>query len=114
MCQCTPNKRTSFCGKGECKSPEQMQLIYNLNEFGRKATEFDKLSEKCLDPVVEAVRQDLLNRSHVGIVKYGTTLYDNMGDLRYWLQHSYEETLDKANYLKRAIMEIDRIVDDNK
>ena len=66
------------------------------------------------DPVVNAVCADLQSRSHVGIVKYGTTLYDNMGDLRYWLQHSYEETLDKANYLKRAIMEIDKIADDNK
>jgi len=74
----------------------------------------NKLTEKCADPVVEAVRQDLLNRSHVGIVKYGTTLYENMGDLRYWLQHSYEECLDHANYLKRAIMELDKQSDDNK
>ena len=66
------------------------------------------------DPVVNAVCADLQSRSHVGIVKYGTTLYENMGDLRYWLNHAYEETLDKANYLKRAIMEIDRIADDNK
>lgn len=60
------------------------------------------------DPVVEAVRADLLERSKVGIAKYGFTLAGNQGDLRYWLQHAYEETLDHANYLKRAIMELDK------
>jgi hypothetical protein len=59
------------------------------------------------DPVVEAVRKDLLDRSNVGIKKYGTTLAENPADLRGWLQHAYEECLDQANYLKRAIMEID-------
>ena len=61
-----------------------------------------------IDPVVEAVRTDLLARSKVGIAKYGFTLADNQGGLRYWLQHAYEETLDHANYLKRAIMELDK------
>lgn len=60
-----------------------------------------------IDKVVEAVRKDLLDRSTVGIVKYSTTLDQNKGDLRYWLNHAYEECLDQANYLKRAIMEID-------
>ena len=62
---------------------------------------------KAKDAVVEAVRQDLLERSNVGIQKYGTTLADNKGDERYWLQHAYEEALDLANYLKRRIMDID-------
>jgi len=59
------------------------------------------------DKVVDAVRKDLLDRSNVGIIKYNTTLDQNKGDLRYWLNHAYEECLDQANYLKRAIMEID-------
>ena len=59
------------------------------------------------DKVVEAVRQDLLDRSNVGIKKYGTTLDSNRGNLRYWLNHAYEEALDMANYLKRSIMELD-------
>ena len=58
------------------------------------------------DPVVEAVRQDLLNRSQIGIKKYGTTLAENPLDLKQWLQHAYEECLDQANYLKCAIMEL--------
>ena len=59
------------------------------------------------DPVVEAVRADLLSRSQVGIAKYGTTLERSDLNLRDWLQHAYEEHLDAANYLKRAIIELD-------
>ena len=59
------------------------------------------------DAVVESVRADLLARSQTGVTKYGTTLERTDLNLRDWLQHAYEETLDQANYLKRAIMEID-------
>ena len=58
-------------------------------------------------PVVEAVRADLLKRSQVGLAKYGVTLDRKDLSLRDWLQHAYEETLDQANYLKRAIMALD-------
>lgn len=60
-----------------------------------------------IDQVVEAVRADLLQRSQFGIKKYGVTLERTDLNLRDWLQHAYEETLDQANYLKRAILEID-------
>ncbi|SEM70033.1 hypothetical protein SAMN04515666_11958 [Bosea lupini] len=59
------------------------------------------------DGVIDAVRDDLLRRSQLGIKKYGTTLERKDLNLRDWLQHTYEEHLDAANYLKRAIMEID-------
>ncbi len=59
------------------------------------------------DSVVEAVRQDLLERSQVGVKKYGLTLEREDLELKEWLQHAYEETLDQANYLKRAILEIE-------
>ena len=64
------------------------------------------MSEK-KDKVVEAVRQDLLERSQRGIAKYGTTLERKDLRVRDWLQHAYEEALDMANYLKRTMMEID-------
>jgi hypothetical protein len=60
-----------------------------------------------IDTVIEAVRADLLSRSQLGIAKYGVTLDRTDLNLRDWLQYAYEETLDQANYLKRAIMEID-------
>lgn len=56
---------------------------------------------------VEAVRADLRRRAEFGLQKYGQPVADNPTDLRGWLQHAFEETLDKAVYLKRAIQEID-------
>lgn len=56
-----------------------------------------------IDQTVEDVKADLDARSVKGIKKYGTTVADNPGDLLYWLKHAYEETLDKALYLNRAI-----------
>ena len=58
------------------------------------------------DEIVEAVREDLLQRSQVGIKKYNTTLERTDLDLEDWLQHAYEECLDMANYLKRSIIEL--------
>lgn len=59
-------------------------------------------------PGIEAnVCLDIGSRQEMGIAKYGTTVADNPLSLRQWLQHAYEETLDKAIYLKRAIAEID-------
>jgi hypothetical protein len=60
-----------------------------------------------MDKIVEQVKEDLTRRSELGIKKYGTTLIEDKGDLRYWLNHAYEECLDQANYLKRCIYEID-------
>jgi hypothetical protein len=59
------------------------------------------------DSIVEAVRQDLSNRSELGIKKYGVTLDRTDLGLKDWLQHAYEESLDHALYLKRAIKEIE-------
>jgi len=51
---------------------------------------------------------DIARRQQLGIAKYGTTVAENPLPLREWLQHAYEEALDQAIYLKRAIEEIDR------
>ena len=65
------------------------------------------------DKVVIAVMTDLNRRSEIGVKKYKTTLERTDLELRDWLQHAYEECLDQANYLKRAIMELDgKIADD--
>lgn len=57
---------------------------------------------------------DIAKRQALGIAKYGTTVSENPLDLRAWLQHAYEEALDMAIYLKRAMAEIDRAKDDMK
>jgi len=61
------------------------------------------MADVCKDAIVEQVRRDLLDRSHLGIKKYGTTLADgNYTHLEY-LRHAYEEALDLANYLQGAM-----------
>lgn len=54
------------------------------------------------------VCQDIAERQQKGIAKYGVTVESNPLTLRQWLQHAYEETLDKAVYLKRAMEEMDK------
>ena len=60
------------------------------------------------DKVVQSVMNDLNERSRIGVEKYNTTLEREDLSLKDWLQHAYEETLDKANYLKRAILELEK------
>lgn len=56
------------------------------------------------------VCQDIAARQALGVRKYGVTVEANPLTLRDWLQHAYEETLDQAVYLRRAIEQIDREV----
>lgn len=46
---------------------------------------------------------DIAARQAKGIAKYGQTVAENPIALSQWLQHAYEESLDGAVYLKRAI-----------
>jgi len=52
---------------------------------------------------------DIARRQALGTAKYGTTVAANPLPLRAWLQHAYEECLDQAIYLRRAISEIERL-----
>lgn len=53
------------------------------------------------DSIVESVRQDLLDRSEVGIKKYNTTLdRDDLTTVEF-IQHALEEAMDLSLYLKR-------------
>lgn len=55
------------------------------------------------------VCEDIAQRQALGIKKYGVTVEENQLSLLEWLQHAYEECLDQAVYLKRAIDEIKEI-----
>jgi len=58
---------------------------------------------------VEAkVCRDIAKRQRLGIAKYGVTVSNNPLAFRAWLKHAYEECLDQAVYLRRAIEDIDR------
>ncbi len=69
----------------------------------------EKLSEIRGNPIGTEARvcDDIANRQRLGIIKYGVTVEKSSGDFRDWLQHAYEEALDMAIYLKRAIEEIE-------
>lgn len=54
------------------------------------------------------VCKDISMRQLLGMRKYGISVEDNPLALRAWLQHAYEECLDQAVYLRRAIQEIDK------
>lgn len=61
-----------------------------------------------LDPLVERLRQRLLDRSTEGIAKYGVTLERTDLSLVDWLRHLQEELLDGALYAERAIQDADK------
>lgn len=50
---------------------------------------------------------DIAQRQQMGIQKYGTTVADNPLPLRAWLEHAYQEALDMAVYLRRAMDDMD-------
>jgi hypothetical protein len=49
------------------------------------------------------VCEDIASRQRLGIAKYGVTVEQSDEKFKAWLQHAYEEALDMAVYLKRAI-----------
>lgn len=51
---------------------------------------------------------DIAARQAMGMSKYGVSVQDNDLSLREWLQHAYEEALDMAVYLRRAMEELDK------
>jgi hypothetical protein len=55
------------------------------------------------DPVVEAVRSKLLQRSERGLTKYGVTVADSPLSREEWLRHAQEEAMDLAIYLERIL-----------
>ena len=67
-------------------------------------TNQEKVSVKALPVDIERlVCDDILRRQQMGIAKYGTTVANNPLTHKQWLQHAYEEALDMAIYLKRAM-----------
>ena len=67
------------------------------------------------DKNVEAVRQKLLQRSQVGLEKYGTTTEGQ--STIYWLTHLQEELMDAAVYVEAAmatLSDIDTLEQENR
>lgn len=58
--------------------------------------------------IEKSVCDDIRLRQQLGIAKCGTTVSENPLDLHAWLRHAYEEALDQAIYLRRAMEEIEK------
>jgi len=56
-----------------------------------------------MDRITQSVCHDLHDRAAMGLAKYGVTVSDSPLSRRQWLQHAYEEALDLAVYLKKAL-----------
>ena len=83
-------------------------LDFLLNETPPHLHEtIKRLTQVSPDSNVEKNREMLLQRSIVGLAKYGVTTDNNPLSLRAWLQHALEEALDMANYLQAAITKLD-------
>jgi len=63
------------------------------------------------DSIVEEVRQDLLDRSEVGIKKYNTTLDRKDLEITDWITHAYQELLDGALYLKKLNQDVEGMLE---
>jgi len=97
-----------------CQRPEMCMLSETCipcaicpnakDEFSNQSN----LTDAYLSGIELRVASDIAARQRIGILKYGTTVYDNPLPLREWLEHAYQEALDLPIYLKRAIEEIDR------
>lgn len=107
-------------GKSEVQQEQEHAVEVIIGMFHNNSTDDTKIESalralikvvetkcKAKDPIVELNREALKQRSDVGVVKYGTTLADNKGDLAYWLNHALEEGLDFVNYLQRAKAELE-------
>jgi hypothetical protein len=62
----------------------------------------------CTDPHVEANVAELRKRSAVGVKKYGTTLEGNKLPISQWMQHTIEELLDAANYMRVLLSKLSK------
>ena len=86
-----------------CVDETGFRIKHNLDgEFIYYFKDFDKyfqVIEDKTDPIVESVVNKFLQRSKVGIDKYGTTLNENNNDN--FLNHLQEELMDGVNYIEK-------------
>lgn len=70
-------------------------------DITKQRNKLHSLISKATDPIVLQNCIELLERSNVGLEKYGTTLEENDIPIKEWIQHAKEEAMDMANYLER-------------
>jgi len=53
------------------------------------------------DPLVKKICEKMINRSNMGIKKYGDTMVTSTKDILEWIDDAIEENLDAAVYLNK-------------
>lgn len=91
-----PEDECEVCGLAACPHGDPMHYHHDGCPSCNEASPTGVEREVCAD---------IAARQRAGIRKYGRTVADNPLRLEEWLQHAYEECLDQAVYLKRAIQE---------
>ncbi len=111
----TNDKRLRF-GTGDLATA--LELAFDWDDAAPDRAFWEGIHERAVNGFYElkygtpsatltAVMDDLKLREMRGLGKYKTTVDRKDLNLRDWLQHAYEEVLDEAMYLKRAITLID-------
>lgn len=106
----TRQTRKGALASGNCSPSRHVELPEGFGddpmsrELKRRADAFDRLTGTEAEVCV-----DIQSRQERGLKKYGVSVAKNPLKLKAWLQHAYEETLDKAIYLKRAIREMENV-----
>lgn len=101
----------------EFDSPPGLLHIYNLEQLkpmSESAPVYPASPDYPGDKAVDKICAKLLQRSQVGFKKYGCTTDRQDLTLLDWLRHSLEEKLDDAVYMQRAMIELEREMDDGK
>jgi hypothetical protein len=62
---------------------------------------YDYITIDNKDTIVFKIAQLLRSRSETGILKYGTTMDRTDLEVRQWIDHAIEESLDHALYLMK-------------
>lgn len=106
-----PNAVETFKPKAATKKvpkKQQMPLKKHVQETGGYAWVEQELAEMRGQPQGTEARvcDDITERQALGLNKYGQTVANNPLTLKQWMQHAYEEALDMAIYLKRAMEEM--------
>lgn len=86
--------------------PPDLPEDFGRDEFSEALRRREE-SFRRLTGIEADVCEDIQKRRERGLKKYGVSVANNPLPLKAWLQHAYEETLDQAIYLKRAIQEME-------
>jgi hypothetical protein len=81
-----------------------MGFLKFVNGLFNSDKEFDQ--PKSVDPNVERIREEFLQRSNRGFEKYGVTTTRTDLELIDWLQHLKEELMDATIYIEASIQQL--------